>query len=126
MVAARALAGDVSQAELGKLWKEDGVPQEDVGKIERGEKRLRAAHIDSMVRHLHVPREWFTVDDFHAWLAQLHGEAPPGLVQEIQSVIAAQRETLLAELREVESHRARAAELLPQTDPEGAAGPPRK
>ena len=60
--AARTLR-NLKQAELAELMHADGIGKHDLGKIERGEKRLRRMHIDSITRHLRIPEFWLTDPD---------------------------------------------------------------
>lgn len=52
----------MSQIELAALMAADGLNLHDLGKIERGQRRMTRAHQDSIQRHLRLPEHWFSAN----------------------------------------------------------------
>lgn len=94
MIAARTLAG-FTQAQLDLAFKKDRLSK-ITGKLERGEYELGDSYIDSMVRHLKVPREWFTEDDWRSMI-RLPGRASPAEVLATGLAMSRSERRLLAQ-----------------------------
>lgn len=115
LAAARELAG-FKQAELGALVAARGGNKHDVAKIERGQKEMSEAHIDSLVALLHVPREWWTADDLTEWI---EGRARSQTAEAGDPAVLADADLAeaLSELALAEQRLQHAQELLRRVDP---------
>jgi hypothetical protein len=58
----------MTQGDLGKLFKEDGLHKHDPGRIVRGTKEMQKAHMDAFKRHLRMPDAWWEEADLDALL----------------------------------------------------------
>jgi hypothetical protein len=94
--AARQLRG-IKQAELGLLLAQDGLGQEDVGRIEREEMQMSRSQRDAITRHLRLPERWLTSESVDEIVGYGELREPPssGLI----SGSAATVEDLLDELK---------------------------
>lgn len=112
MAAALALA-DMSQERLGALMKADGLGSQDPQEISQGRKEPQLAQLTSMARHLGVPVEWFTAEDFSAWVAtgRIGGSGDPAVLADADLAEA------LAELAEAQQQLQRVQGLLQRGGP---------
>ncbi len=117
--AAMILKG-ITQAELGEKFSQDDLGFNDPGRIIRGERIAGPSRIDALVRHLDMPREWFTVDDLEAWLANRRPSRPEWTESMIEHAALAEA---LAELAQAQQQLGHAQELLtPSLPPEESTG----
>lgn len=95
----------ITQAELGDLFKEDGLGREDPGRIQRGELGMQRIHLDAFSRHLELPADFFTGEDPFVSRGASEGELRERMEEMYQALLAGQAR-LLGELGKVQSELA--------------------